>query len=97
MAEPVARPLITPTIHSNGSGADALVEQRCNAATAARALQQALQDGAPHGRDFYPQGPDAYTAARDIYVARMRMVTELIEDLTKEAMAIQAIKRDRAR
>lgn len=82
--------LIIPSIHSNGTGPKALVEQRCEIAHAARALQEALQAGAPHGRDFYTQpDPEAFKKANAIHVERLRMVEALIKDVTEEAIDIQ--------
>jgi len=45
-----------PTIHLNGTGAQALLDGYIDAGQAVRAAIDALQAAAPNGRDYYPQG-----------------------------------------
>jgi len=51
--------MMMPTIHINGTSAKELLEQLRNASVAVREARGALQQAAPHGRDYYPQGHDA--------------------------------------
>lgn len=42
-----------PTLHLNGTGADSLIRDYENALRAVRTAQQALNQSAPHSRDYY--------------------------------------------
>ena len=67
-----------PTIHLNGSGRAALLEQYTQAANAARALLEALSAASPNGRDYYPQGAAALSQASREHVARIERVSEVL-------------------
>jgi hypothetical protein len=47
--------LVMPTIHLNGTGRQALVEQYANAVEALQTALDKVRAAAPHGRDYYPQ------------------------------------------
>jgi len=55
--------VILPTIHHNGTSAQALYDQAIDVARAARQLLTAMQSAWPNGRDYYPQGEDALKVA----------------------------------
>ncbi len=71
----------TPSIHTNGTSAEALAS---GFETALRALEQAiacLQDAAPNGRDYYRQGTSAYAEAASEHEARVGKLTAVRGDL----------------
>ena len=63
--------MITPTIHLNGTSADALIDALVTASNRITDAIHALADAAPNARDYYPQGPDAYGRARAEHVSRL--------------------------
>ena len=77
-----------PTIHLNGSGKRALLDQACAAGDALRAALQALAEATPDGRDYYPQGNHAAAAARADHEARHRKVQEVLDELDELALGI---------
>jgi hypothetical protein len=50
--------LVLPTIHLNGTGRQALVEQLTAALDGLENALEKLRAAAPHGRDYYPQDGD---------------------------------------
>ncbi len=56
--------MLLPSIHLNGTSAEQLLEQACEAGNAVRAAIVALEAAGPNARDYYPQGDDAFTRAR---------------------------------
>jgi hypothetical protein len=81
-------PLITPTIHLNGTSREALAEQYANIMTAANALLDAIRAAAPNDRDYYPQGPLAGSRARGAMCARELEVIKLLVDFRQIAMEV---------
>jgi hypothetical protein len=78
--------MIKPTVHLNGSSAEQLFEQICQALGALRVAQAALEQMGPNARDYYPQGPAAYTTARAEHQARhehLRCVQEELEAIAE--------------
>ncbi len=73
--------MILPTIHRNGTSADALLEQARAAGDALREALDALQGAAPNARDYYPQGPDAYRAAEAEHAARIGALRRVLADM----------------
>lgn len=76
--------MIIPTIHLNGTGRQALIDELAEAGSALRLAMAAHDAACPNGRDYYPQGPDAFTAAvreHDSRGARLRSVYTEIEAL----------------
>ncbi len=76
-----SKPLVVPTVHLNGSGKPALLEQLKTAAEKANDLLDALRAGSPHGRDYYLT-PGAFEIARDQALAREKKVQEVLSELT---------------
>lgn len=70
-----------PTIHLNGSSPEALVDNYEKAFRAIRTAEGALQDAAPHGRDYYPQGDSAFWQAYDEHQKRMDKLRSIREEL----------------
>jgi hypothetical protein len=85
---------IMPCVHSNGSGAAALMEQAEDCITTLKAAQEALRSAAPHGRDFYPLGDEAFSKARDQWRETFRSVSNSLEFYrTQRAKVRQASRR----
>ena len=61
-----------PTIHMNGSGAKALLEQVENAHRAVVKAREAIEAAWPNGRDYYPQGASAIREAESEWRERVR-------------------------
>lgn len=75
-----------PTIHLNGTSANALFEQVCDAMGAMRAAIVALDRASPNGRDYYTQGPNALAEAiaeHDERVKRLLSVQRELETLAE--------------
>ena len=66
-----------PTIHSNGTAAEALVENYQDVMHCLRDLQKAMAKASPHGRDYYPQGDAALTSAINEHRARQTKIIDL--------------------
>jgi hypothetical protein len=81
-------PLVTPTIHLNGSGRNALVEKVCCSMDGVRKAIEALSDASPHGRDYYPQGNDAYLKAELAWQQRLGLLRDLYKELVEHAQEI---------
>ena len=63
--------LIVPSVHSNGTGKKALLEQLEKAYTAIGDAQDALRETAPNGRDYYVYEGNPYERAREEWRQRM--------------------------
>ena len=70
-----------PTIHLNGTGAQALFDEYRTAMKAVRAAADALAAATCNGRDFYPQGGAAWSQARDERADAFRKLQEVEEYL----------------
>lgn len=77
-----------PTIHSNGTSRDELLDQQVNAGNGLRAAIAALEDAAPNARDYYFQGADAFTEAQREHAARIERVSAVLAEVTELAEAI---------
>lgn len=80
--------VILPTIHLNGTSLTELLRQIGHALEACRAAKKALEEAAPHGRDYYPQGMDAYPKALHAHGARVVHLSRVITDLETIAEGI---------
>jgi hypothetical protein len=80
--------MMVPTIHRNGTGREALLEQQTNAGAAIRKALEALAQAAPNGRDFYPQGDGAYSKASAEHAARMEKLRSVLTEVGDLAEAI---------
>jgi len=74
----------TPTIHTNGTSADALTQALETAVNALRHAQEALSDCQPNGRDYSPQGVAGWREALAEHVARVEKLSSVRAEL--EAM-----------
>lgn len=84
---------MTPTIHLNGTGREALMTQVLDAAHAVDAAFTALCAMEPHGRDYYPQGANALRHAQREHGERIDAVRAIYRDLQKLAMRIDSAGR----
>jgi hypothetical protein len=74
-----------PKVNLNGSSKGALVEQRLRALTALDQLRVALNDMAPHGRDYQRNDPEDFARDRDLHRARYNYVDTLYASIEAEA------------
>lgn len=81
--------MILPTVHSNGTSRDQLVQLRLDVVEPLRVAISALQMACPHARDFYPQEEGAYDFARGVWKGRMAKLHDLRAQLEAEALEIQ--------
>ncbi len=80
--------MMIPTIHLNGTGADALVDQLADATTALLDAERVLHAAAPNARDYYPQGPDAFRLATQEHVSRLERLRSVRLELVTICEAI---------
>ncbi len=74
-------PLTVPTVHLNGTSKRELQEQAQHAYLAVGSALKALQDAAPHSRDYYPQGIGAYGHAAVEHESRMERLRSVQDEL----------------
>lgn len=77
-----------PSIHSNGTSAEALLEQLEDASNALDNALEALSQAAPHGRDYYPQGAGAYHIAREDHMTRTKRVQQTRDEIHEIRLAV---------
>jgi len=80
--------MIAPTIHMNGTGREALLDQVTDAASALYKALDALSEAAPNGRDYYPQGPAAFEQARTEHQSRADRLRSVLSELQALAETI---------
>lgn len=91
--------LAIPTVHLNGTSADGLLEQLCDACNAIRDAEAALREAAPHGRDYYLQEPalNQFQVAQTQHFARLVKLAEVRAELEQIAEAVDEQKEQRER
>ena len=80
--------MMAPTIHLNGTSAEALLAGYMDAAHVLRDALIAVARTAPNGRDYYPQGESAYTAAAREHTARLLAVTSVLKEIERLSTAV---------
>jgi deoxycytidylate deaminase len=76
--------LKVPTVHLNGTSADALKQEIYDAVRAVHDAKNALAKMTVHGRDYYVQAdPDACIKARAQQVARIERLNEVEGELAE--------------
>jgi hypothetical protein len=80
--------MTTPTIHLNGTSRESLLDGYRNAADALRGAIAALQQTAPHGRDYYPQGDNVLYVATDEHYARLEKLQQVLNEINELALAV---------
>lgn len=78
----------TPTIHTNGTSQEELLEQNTRAAQAVQTALQALAEAAPNQRDYYPQGHEAWLEAAKAHQSRQARLMDVMNELRDLAEAI---------
>lgn len=63
-----------PTVHLNGTGRDALMEQQADVCNALAVALKVMAHAVPNARDFYVQGPDAFGVAMEEHRSRVLAV-----------------------
>ena len=81
--------LITPIVHSNGTGRDELVRQYRNILDSCRDLMAVMRSATPNGRDYYPISPTAGLEARDAYNERYNAVSKMHDEFEGMALRLQ--------
>lgn len=82
--------MMTPTIHSNGTSKQNLLQELTEAHAAVGAAIAALRQVTVHGRDYYVQGPAAYPQAREEMDRRLASLGQIADDLTEMYHAVEA-------
>lgn len=97
--EAPAKPALSaPSIHLNGSSADALIEQLTGAGRALRDALRALDDAAPNARDYYLQGDgDEFGKAMREHLSRVERVRSVMEEITSIDEHVMEACEERAR
>lgn len=73
--------LTKPTIHLNGTSAEALTDMYEEAFRAVARALEAVAEAAPNARDYYVQGDGAFEKARAEHETRARKLREVQEEL----------------
>lgn len=73
--------MMIPTVHLNGTGAPALLQELHTAYLALQEAIVALRQVTVHGRDYYPQGQHAYGQARDEMDRRLGQLADVQRDV----------------
>ena len=79
--------MILPTLNSNGSSADDLIQPRRHAYDALQAAIKALQQVTPTGRDYAHS--DQCVADRQAHYARIKAIHTIAAELVAEAVGIK--------
>lgn len=78
-----------PTVHMNGTGKQALMDETRDAYKAIMDAKEKLLQMTVHGRDYYVQSPDAYSVARAEHHARVQKLSDLEDELIDYYRAIE--------
>lgn len=79
---------IKPTIHLNGTSADELLKNYRAAYNAILNAQAALQQTAPHGRDYYVQSGDSIAVAISQHVSRVQRLETVRREIEELAIHV---------
>ena len=85
------RPLITPRVNLNGTSKRELVHQQMEICQAIGALQSAMRQATPNGRDFQTveNGDRLCNEARNAFNDRYNALTTMFEEFQQLAIDIQ--------
>jgi hypothetical protein len=72
--------MVKPTIHRNGTSAEALLEGYLEAHRALLAALEGLEGAAPNARDYYPV-PGSFEVARAQHARRIERVRSVLEEV----------------
>lgn len=93
----MARPLVYPLIHSNGTSGPALLEDIMQARHDLQTAIESLKACAPHGRDYYLTSSSAIDAAAAAHRSRLTDLANVLSDLDKIAIDLDRQITERAR
>ena len=79
--------MVLPVIHSNGTAATTLIDDRSDCLEAFRELANHLNRLAPNGRDYYPI-PGRMELATAQHVRRVNTLDKLMREIQDERNAI---------
>jgi len=82
---------LVPTVHSNGTSAESLVEGLSAAIDALHEAQRLMCEAAPNGRDYYVQGNLAAGAAMDAHERRLINLNRMLTELEEQRNHVQAV------
>lgn len=86
--------MMVPVVHLNGTPADRLIEDLCNAHYAIRQAYDELKKCAPNGRDYYVHAEqDALKIATNEHLDRLRRLDSVMQEVSTLAEAISAQKK----
>jgi hypothetical protein len=85
----MATELSIPTIHLNGTSSDALIDQWTTAGQALLGAIAALTAAWPNARDYYVQGPTAADEAKREHEARIKVLRDMRDDVTRIVEGIE--------
>jgi hypothetical protein len=84
--------MAVPQIHLNGSSRTDLLDQFKTAYIALAAARYALQQAAPHARDYYVISPGAFEVAREQHESRLQRINDVLEELQSIAIVIDDVQ-----
>ena len=82
--------VIKPTIHLNGTSAEELLKNYRAAYNAILNAQAALQQAAPHGRDYYVQSGDSIAVAISQHVSRVQRLESVRREIEELAVHVSS-------
>jgi hypothetical protein len=78
-----------PTIHINGTSADALIAERAEILHHIRALTKAVQEAAPNARDYYVSHSQTFEEARALQKSRLQWLADFEASYMEECEFIE--------
>jgi len=72
-----------PTIHLNGTGRNALIEQYRASLHAVNEAIEVLRQNGPHGRDYYTQEEDTFGWAVNEHMDRIAAMVKVKDELVQ--------------
>ena len=84
--------MMIPTIHLNGTGAEALKREIEAAVDAVGTAMRAVANMTVHGRDYYPQGPDAFGRALTEHQNRRMRLLSVLDELVEMYNKLEEVK-----
>jgi hypothetical protein len=79
--------LAQPTVHLNGSGRRALIDQRTDCMTALAQALDAINKAWPHGRDYYVK-EGSLAAAEKLWRSRYQAIVPIRDEIEQEAILL---------
>lgn len=87
-------PWQAPQVNNNGTSKKELMNQLLAVAKAGREMQRALDDAAPHGRDYQTLPPMIFQLARTQHTRRAQSLARIMEEIEDIALQVQDQGRD---